>query len=210
MRDQAIRYGWTFNLHPSEKRGALHHLQITQHTRSPHPSVHLRLAIPVPRPLLSGLQSGGTKRPRENLLVKINRSPTPQPRVSPRSPTIRDLTCTARTSLLFFTVAEACYHATHALYMHMHVKGVVECANPTYLPGSWMHIHLATRSLLPTVHCHCPAGYPTQFRRPRKVIFIILMHEISKCRATKREGTVSKGKNQRRTQDEIPNPSRRT
>ena len=145
---KAFRYGRTFDLHPSEKRVALHHLQITQHTHSPHPSVHLRLAIPVPRPLLSGLQSGVTKRPRENSLAKINRSPTPQPRVSPRLLAIRDLTCTARTSLLFFTVAEACYHAssvadthTHAPYIHMHVKGVVVCANPTHLPGSWMHLY---------------------------------------------------------------------
>jgi hypothetical protein len=40
--------------------------------------------IAVPRPLLSGLQSGVTKRLRENLLVKIKRSPTAQPRGFPK------------------------------------------------------------------------------------------------------------------------------
>jgi hypothetical protein len=69
---KAVRYGTTFDLHVSEKSGVLHHLQITQHERSARASVHLRLAIVVSQPLLSGLQSAVTKTLCKNLLVNIN------------------------------------------------------------------------------------------------------------------------------------------
>jgi hypothetical protein len=108
----------TFELHTSEKGGVLHHIQITQHGRSVRFSVHLRLVIAVSRPLLDGLQSGVSKLLHDICELTSTGLPTLQSRVSQRSLAIPDLTCTARTSLLFFTVAERAITATSVTRMH--------------------------------------------------------------------------------------------
>ena len=175
---KAFRYGRTFDLHPSEKRGALHHLQITQHTRSPHPSVHLRLAIPVPRPLLSGLQSGVTKRPRENSL--------------PRSTDLRLLSrvylqdCSQSEISLVLRARPCCSsrwqrHAITPLALPTRIRTprtyictsrASLCApiRRTCLVAGCIFTRPNLSLLLPATSNgppRCPAGCPTELRRPR-------------------------------------------
>jgi hypothetical protein len=66
-------------------------------------------------------------------------------RGSPRSLAIQDLTCTGRTSPLFFTehaiTASSVTSRTYAAHTYAR-QGRPLSANPAHLPGSWMRFHL--------------------------------------------------------------------